>query len=220
MKEKGTFIPSEFYKDKNLNGLERDVLALYKYYTENGTSKCCSMNSVQIAEYFNVSSRYIKSVRKHLKELGYIRTDGGIKVTYIGIKGEPQFPTKGTTVPLKVNHSSPQKGTTVPPKGEPQFPHKKEKKEKKEIKKEEKGDMTNFERLIDVLPDYYLTEERMDYLKKNYMDKINGADISGGLFDFWLVNIKNELNRVFPMDYKVEKVDKKEEVNDKIDLFW
>ena len=245
----GIFIPKEFYKDTELKGLERDVLALYKYYTENGTSKCCCLNSVQIAEYFNVSSRYIKSVRQHLKELGYIRTDGGIKVIYVGLKGEvqlppkgatappkgncsspqkgstappkgePQLPPKGATAPPKGNCSSPQKGSTAPPKGEPQLPHKKEKKDKKEIKKEEKRDMTNFEMLIGRLPDYYLTEERMDYLKKNFMDKINDADMSCGMFDCWLINIKNELNRVFPMEYKVEKVEKKEEDNT-IDLFW
>lgn len=215
----GIFIPKEFYKDTELKGLERDVLALYKYYTENGTSKCCCLNSVQIAEYFNVSSRYIKSVRQHLKELGYIRTDGGIKVIYVGLKGEVQLPTKGATAPPKGNCSSPQKGITAPPKGEPQLPHKKEKKDKKEIKKEEKRDMTNFEMLIGRLPDYYLTEERMDYLKKNFMDKINNSDMSCGMFDCWLINIKNELNRVFPMEYKVEKVEKKEEDNT-IDLFW
>ena len=215
----GIFIPKEFYKDTELKGLERDVLALYKYYTENGTSKCCSMNSVQIAEYFNVSSRYIKSVRQHLKELGYIRTDGGIKVIYVGLKGEVQLPPKGATAPPKGNCSSPQKGSTAPPKREPQLPHKKEKKDKKEIKKEEKRIMTNFEQLVGRLPDYYLTEERMDYLKKNFMDKINDADMSDGMFECWLINIKNELNRVFPMEYKVEKVDNKEE-SDTVDLFW
>ena len=213
----GVFIPSEFYKDKNLKGLERDVLALYKYYTENGTSKCCCLNSVQIAEYFNVSSRYIKSVRKYLKELGYIRTDGGIKVIYVGLKGEPEFPPKGTTVPPKVNQSSPQKGTTVPPKGEPEFPHKKEKKDKKEIKKEEKRIMTNFDRLLERLPADYKTEDRMEYMKEHYMDRINDIDVSGGVFDIWLVNVKNELNKLFPIQYKVEKVEVK--VDDTIDLF-
>ena len=215
----GIFIPKEFYKDTELKGLERDVLALYKYYTENGTSKCCCLNSVQIAEYFNVSSRYIKSVRQHLKELGYIRTDGGIKVIYVGLKGEVQLPPKGATAPPKGNCSSPQKGSTAPPKREPQLPHKKEKKDKKEIKKEEKRIMTNFEQLVGRLPDYYLTEERMDYLKKNFMDRINDADMSDGMFECWLINIKNELNRVFPMEYKVEKVDNKEE-SDTVDLFW
>ena len=213
----GIFIPMEFYKNTELKGLERDVLALYKYYTENGNNKCCSLNSVQIAEMFNVSSRYIKSVRQHLKELGYIKTDGGIKVIYVGIKGEVQLPSKGTTAPPKGNYSSPQKGIVAPPKREPQLPHKKEKKDKKEIKKEEKRIMTNFEMLIHRLPDYYLTEERMNYLKENYKDKINNADMSDGMFDCWLINIKNELNRVYPMEYKVEKVNKKE-VSDTIDL--
>lgn len=214
--DKGVFIPSEFYKDKNLKGLERDVLALYKYYTENGTSKCCCLNSVQIAEYFNVSSRYIKSVRKYLKELGYIRTDGGIKVIYVGLKGEPEFPSKGTTVPPRVNQSSPQKGTTVPPKGEPQFPHKKEKKEKKEIKKEEKRKMTNFDLLIGKLPNDYLTEEKISYMKEHYMDKINSIDMSDGGFDSWITGIKIELNKMFPQEYKVEK---KEPVCDVVDMF-
>ena len=111
----GIFIPMEFYKDTELKGLERDVLALYKYYTENGNNKCCSLNSVQIAEMFNVSSRYIKSVRQHLKELGYIRTDGGIKVIYVGIKGEAQFPPGGATVPLKREPQFPRKGSHSSP---------------------------------------------------------------------------------------------------------
>lgn len=211
----GIFIPSEFYKDKNLKGLERDVLALYKYYTENGTSKCCSLNSVQIAEYFNVSSRYIKSVRKYLKELGYIRTDGGIKVIYVGLKGELQFPPKGSTVPPRVNQSSPQKGATVPPKGEPQFPHKKEKKEKKEIKKEEKRSMTNFERLVGLLPEEYVTPERMEYIEEKYKDRINELDMVDGAMEGWIVGIKNELNTVFPLEFHIEK---KEERSDTIDV--
>ena len=77
--------------------------------------------------------------------------------------------------------------------------------------------MTNFEMLIHRLPDYYLTEERMNYLQENYKDKINNADMRDGMFDCWLINIKNELNRVYPMEYKVEKVNKKE-VSDTIDL--
>ena len=101
MKENGLFIliPGEFYKDQNLKGMERDVLALYKYYTENGKYKCCSLNNTQIAEFFNVSTRYLRTVKKHLKELGYISTDGGIKVTYLGIK-------VGTTAPTDRNYSS------------------------------------------------------------------------------------------------------------------
>ena len=204
----------EFYKNTELKGLERDVLALYKYYTENGNNKCCSLNSVQIAEMFNVSSRYIKSVRQHLKELGYIRTDGGIKVIYVGIKGEVQLPSKGSTVPPRGNHSSPQKGSTVPPKGEPQFPHKKEKKDKKEIKKEKKV-MTNFDLLLDKLPSGYKTPERIDYIKDKYEERINNTDLIDGTIDSWVTNIKIELNRVCPIEYKVEK---KKPISNTIDV--
>lgn len=211
----GIFIPKEFYKDTELKGLERDVLALYKYYTENGTSKCCCLNSVQIAEYFNVSSRYIKSVRQHLKELGYIRTDGGIKVIYVGLKGEVQLPPKGATAPPKGNCSSPQKGSTAPPKGEPQLPHKKEKKDKKEIKKEKKREMTNFDLLLDRLPSNYKTPERIDYIKDKYEDRLNNTDLIDGTIDSWVTNIKIELNQQFPMKYIIEK---KEPVSNTIDV--
>ena len=211
----GIFIPMEFYKNTELKGLERDVLALYKYYTENGNNKCCSLNSVQIAEMFNVSSRYIKSVRQHLKELGYIRTDGGIKVIYVGIKGEAQFPTEGATVPPRGSHSSPQKGATVPPKGEAQFPHKKEKKDKKEIKKEEKRIMTNFDLLLDKLPSDYKTPERIDYIKDKYEERINNTDLIDGTIDSWVTNIKIELNRVCPIEYMVEK---KKPISNTIDV--
>lgn len=211
----GIFVPKEFYKNVELKGLERDVLALYKYYTENGTSKCCCLNNSQIADIFCVSERYLRMVKRHLKELGYIRTDGGIKVYYIGFDVGSTVPQVGSTVPIDRKHSSYKVGSTVPIKQEAQLLHKKEKKDKKE----EKKDMTNFEKLIDRLPDYYLTEERMDYLKKNFMDRINDSDVSGGVLDSWVLNIKNELNKVFPMDYKVENVDKKEEDNDTVDLF-
>ena len=210
----GIFIPMEFYKNTELKGLERDVLALYKYYTENGNNKCCSLNSVQIAEMFNVSSRYIKSVRQHLKELGYIRTDGGIKVIYVGIKGEAQFPTEGATVPPRGSHSSPQKGATVPPKGEPQFPHKKEKKDKKEIKKEKKV-MTNFDLLLDRLSSDYKTPERIDYIKDKYEERINNTDLIDGVMDSWITNIKIELNQQFPMNYVIEK---KKPISNTIDV--
>ena len=104
----GIFIPKEFYKNIELKGLERDILALYKYYTENGTSKCCCLNNSQIAEIFCVSERYLRMVKRHLRELGYIRTDGGIKVYYIGFEA-------GSTVPIDRKHSSYQAGSTVPP---------------------------------------------------------------------------------------------------------
>lgn len=227
----GIFIPKEFYKIKELNGIERDVLAIYKYYTENGNNKCCSLNNTQIAEFLNVSTRYLRMVKTHLKKLGYIRTDGGIKVTYLGVQVGSTVPTLqeevgstvptindeqvGSTVPTDRKYSSYQVGSTVPIKQEVQFLHKKE---KKEIKKEEKRDMTNFDLLLTRLPENYLTQERIDYMKEHYMDKINDVDMSDGGFESWITGIKIELNKIFPQEYKIEKKETVK-VNDTIDLF-
>ena len=222
------FIPNEILKLKDINITEKVVLSIYKYYTEQGKYKCCSLSKPQIADELGISIDYVKDIKKHLKELGYIRTDGGIRVIYLGIQGgditpsnEIQggdiTPTGGGYNTRGGGYNTHQVGDITPTKWGIYPPHKKEKKEKKEIKKEEKRIMTNFEMLIDRLPDYYLTEERMNYLKENYKDKINNADMSDGMFDCWLINIKNELNRVYPMEYKVEKVNKKE-VSDTIDL--
>ena len=189
----GIFIPKEFYKNIELKGLERDILALYKYYTENGTSKCCCLNNSQIAEIFCVSERYLRMVKRHLKELGYIRTDGGIKVYYIGFEV----------------------GSTVPIKQEAQFLHKKEKKEKKEIKKEEKRIMTNFEMLLDKLTSDYKTPERIEYIKDKYEERINNTDLIDGVMDSWITNIKIELNQQFPMNYVIEK---KKPISNTIDV--
>ena len=211
----GIFIPKEFYKNIELKGLERDILALYKYYTENGTSKCCCLNNSQIAEIFCVSERYLRMVKRHLKELGYIRTDGGIKVYYIGFEA-------GSTVPIDRKHSSyqagstvPQVGSTVPIKQEAQFLHKKEKKEKKEIKKEEKRIMTNFEMLLDKLTSDYKTPEKIDYIKDKYEERINNTDLIDGVMDSWITNIKIELNQQFPMNYVIEK---KKPISNTIDV--
>ena len=211
----GIFIPKEFYKNIELKGLERDILALYKYYTENGTSKCCCLNNSQIAEIFCVSERYLRMVKRHLKELGYIRTDGGIKVYYIGFE-------VGSTVPIDRKHSSyqagstvPQVGSTVPIKQEAQFLHKKEKKEKKEIKKEEKRIMTNFEMLLDKLTSDYKTPERIEYIKDKYEERINNTDLIDGVMDSWITNIKIELNQQFPMNYVIEK---KKPISNTIDV--
>ena len=211
------FIPNEILKLKDLNITEKVVLSIYKYYTEQGKYKCCSLSKPQIADELGISVDYVKDIKKHLKELGYIRTDGGIRVIYLGIQEGDITPTSGGYNTQGGGYNTHQVGDITPSEWGIYPPHKKEKENKKEIKKEEKRIMTNFEMLIHRLPDYYLTEERMNYLKEHYKDKINNADMSDGMFDCWIVNIKNELNRVYPMEYKIEKVNKKE-VSDTIDL--
>ena len=83
----GIFIPNEILKLKDINITEKVVLSIYKYYTEQGKYKCCSLSKSQIADELGISVDYVKDIKKHLKELGYIRTDGGIRVIYLGIQG-------------------------------------------------------------------------------------------------------------------------------------
>ena len=95
-----------------------------------------------------------------------------------------------------------------------EHPHKEEKKEK-ENKKEKKG-MTNFDLLIDNLPSNYKTPERIDYIKNKYNDRLNEADLTGGVLDSWVINIKNELNQQFPINYIIPKEEPK---SNTIDMF-
>ena len=211
----GIFIPNEILKLKDINITEKVVLSIYKYYTEQGKYKCCSLSKPQIADELGISVDYVKDIKKHLKELGYIKTDDGIRVIYLGIQGGDITPTGGGYNTQGGGYNTHQVGDITPSEWGIYPPHKKETKEQQEIKKEEKRIMTNFDMLINRLPDYYLTEERMNYLKENYKDKINNADMSNGMFDCWLINIKNELNRVYPIEYKVEK---KKPISNTIDV--
>ena len=65
--------------------------------------------------------------------------------------------------------------------------------------------MTNFELLLERMTPGYLTPEKISYMEEHYKDRINEVDISQGALDTWVVNIKNELNKVYPIEYKVEE---------------
>lgn len=206
---KGIFVPDEFLEDERLNLTECVVLSIYRYYTVEGDQHCCMLKNKDVCKKVRISERNLQFIKKHLKEMGYIRTDGGIKVTFIKDRGEADFIHRG-----EADFAQGVKNGAK--RGEADFIHKKEKKRKikKEIKKEK---MTNFDLLLERLPADYKTEDRMDYMIEHYKDRINSIDVSGGIFDIWLVNVKSELNKLFPMEYKVEKVEVK--VDDTIDLF-
>ena len=222
----GIFIPNEILKVKDLNITEKVVLSIYKYYTEQGKYKCCSLSKPQIADELGISVDYVKDIKKHLKELGYIRTDGGIRVIYLGVQGgdiTPNNETQGGDITPNNEtqggditpggggyntqgggYNTHQVGDITPSEWGIYPPHKKEKKEKKEIKKEKKV-MTNFDLLIDKLPSDYKTPERIDYIKDKYEERINKTDLIDGTIDSWVTNIKIELNQQFPMNYVIEK---------------
>ena len=220
------FIPNEILKLKDINITEKVVLSIYKYYTEQGKYKCCSLSKPQIADELGISIDYVKDIKKHLKELGYIRTDGGIRVIYLGIQGgditpndEIQggdiTPTGGGYNTQGGGYNTHQGGDITPSEWGIYPPHKKEKKDKKEIKKEEKRIMTNFEMLLDRLSSDYKTPERIDYIKDKYEERINNTDLIDGTIDSWVTNIKIELNQQFPMNYVIEK---KKPISNTIDV--
>ena len=222
----GIFIPNEILKLKDLNITEKVVLSIYKYYTEQGKYKCCSLSKPQIADELGISVDYVKDIKKHLKELGYIRTDGGIRVIYLGIQGGDITPSNeiqgGDITPTGGGYNTQgggynthQVGDITPSEWGIYPPHKKEKKDKKEIKKEEKRIMTNFDLLLDKLSSDYKTPEKIDYIKDKYEKRINNTDLIDGTIESWVTNIRNELNRVYPIEYKVEK---KKPISNTIDV--
>ena len=224
------FIPNEILKLKDINITEKVVLSIYKYYTEQGKYKCCSLSKPQIADELGISVDYVKDIKKHLKELGYIRTDGGIRVIYLGVQGGDITPNDeiqgGDITPTSGGYNTQgggyntqgggynthQVGDITPTRWGIEHPHKKEKENKKEIKKEKKV-MTNFDLLLDKLPSGYKTPERIDYIKDKYEERINNTDIVD--IESWFINIRNELNTIYPIEYKVEK---KKPISNTIDV--
>ena len=80
----GIFIPDEIKTLKTINLAEKVLLSIYWYYT-NGKLKCCKKTNEDIYNELMVSKNTFHRMKTHLKELGYIRTDGGIRVYYLGV---------------------------------------------------------------------------------------------------------------------------------------
>ena len=142
----------EFLENENLNQTECLVLAIYRYYTLEGKQHCCSLRNEDICKMVKFKDeRPLQRIKKHLKELGYIRTNGGIRVFYVGTKGD-QTVTPGVT--------------KQSPKGDSTVAHKKEEKRKKENKKEKEEGMEILDKLLkENYEDFFdkLIDEHKDY---------------------------------------------------------
>ena len=93
---KGLFIPDEILLNENLKGMERILLAFYWYYTVNGDLHCCVMKNEDVCKKIGISDvRKMQRFKSHLKELGLIKTDGGIKVYYVGDNRDVKNDTPG-----------------------------------------------------------------------------------------------------------------------------
>ena len=117
----GIFIPMEILEIEEINNTEKMVLSIYRYYTVNGDLHCCTLKNEDICKIVQLKDESnLRRIKKHLKELGFIRTDGGIKVTYLGVKEDLNVP----------------QGGQISPKGRTKMsPIKKKKEKKKELKK-------------------------------------------------------------------------------------
>ena len=66
--------------------------------------------------------------------------------------------------------------------------------------------MTNLDLILGGLPQEYLTSDRIDYIKNNFIEKINKADFNeGGILDTFIKGIKVELSKRYPIECNVEK---------------
>lgn len=212
----GIYIPDEILEIEELNNTECMVLSIYRYYTLNGDLHCCTLKNDDICRIVKLKDESnLRRIKKHLKELGLIRTDGGIKVTYLGVREDINVPHKETGEDINVPQGgqiSPKRRTNKSKKEDINVPHKEEEKKEKRIKK----GMTNFDLLIDKLPSDYNTPDRIDYIKKNYMSKINEVDFNeSGVLETYVTGIKIELNKQFPINYVIPK---EEPVSDTIDV--
>ena len=88
-KKKGVFVPEEILKDKRLTANDKFLLSYYRYCTERMEKHCCIQTNGDVAEFLGMSEKTFERSKHHLKELGLIDTDGGIK-TWSVTKGYPQ----------------------------------------------------------------------------------------------------------------------------------
>ena len=226
--EKGYWIPEVIWGLEELSDKECFVLSIYRYYTIEGDMHCCMLSNSDICKMARLKDKsHFGKIKKHLKDLGYIRTDGGIKVTYLGVKGDGLKTIgdglKTTNDGLKTteewfkNHCDDGLKTT-----HNKEVNKEEIKNNKDCNKDgNKAKLTNFEVLVAALPEEHKTQEKIDYLKDEVItgemfDKLNKIDINdSGIKENWVKSISFILKDKFPVEYYVApKVEpKKEEHN-------
>ena len=205
---KGFFIPLEFGKLK-LTQIEEKLLATYRYYTllKNGYHHCALSNK-KLAEMLYANERSIKRAKKKLKELGYIKTNGGIRVWYVGIGVEEtetveevdevdeQVEEKVNKTEITENEEVDEVDETESTENEEVIKEVDETDNKKDIVMEK----SNVERIIDTLGDFYKTPEKLKYFydkQQEWVDKINQADYKELAVSTCASQIKATINTEF-----------------------
>lgn len=200
---KGFFIPLEFGKLK-LTQIEEKLLATYRYYTllKNGYHHCALTNK-KLAEMLYVNERSIKRAKKKLKDLGYIKTNGGIRVWYVGIDIEEtvdevdEVDEVEEQVEEKVEEQVKKTEITENEKVVEEV-------NKTDNKIDNKTDIvmekSNVERIIDTFGDFYKTPDKLKYFydkNQEWVDKINQADYKELAVSTCASQIKSVINKEF-----------------------
>lgn len=194
----GIFIPDEIKTLKTINLAEKVLLSIYWYYT-NGKLKCCKKTNEDIYNELMVSKNTFHRMKTHLKELGYIRTDGGIRVYYLGVENkmtesDPEEQITEEVEPVIDEVEEPTETDIEPVEEEVETEIvKQEITENEEVIEEdiakqvetdivmEKENKSNFDKLVEQLPDEYKHEEMVKYLmseKSKDIEYINSVDFS------------------------------------------
>ena len=193
-REKGIVLYKDILHNKALNSSEKIVLSIYKYFTKNGRYKCCSMTNEEVSQELEISIVQLKRIKKHLKELGLIKTSG-IKVYYNegyqddttrGINMIPPQYQDDTSKGIKmIPHNNNEESIDPPYKGSIDSNNNKENESSvglieetnlDSLSNEENKPKTNWDLVLDNLTDYYKTTEKIEYLKttsNGIIDKIN-----------------------------------------------
>ena len=205
----GIFIPNEIKTLKTINLAEKVLLSIYWYYT-NGKLKCCKKTNEDIYNELMVSKNTFHRMKTHLKELGYIRTDGGIRVYYIGVckdvKDKEMTETETVDEVDEVDEVEEQVNKTEITENEKVIKEVDEVEEVEETdnKTDNKKDIvmekSNVERIIDTLGDFYKTPEKLKYFydkQQEWVDKINQADYKELSISTYASQIKLVINTEF-----------------------
>ena len=210
----GLFIPNEIAKLNTLNWTEKVLLSIY-WYRNNGKLKCCKMRNEDIYKELMVSKNTFHRMKTHLKELGYIRTDGGIRVYYLGVGNDFE---ETETVEEKEQVDETETDIEQVDETETDIEQVDETETdivKQEITENEKVieqvdeidnktdivmEKSNVELIIDTLGDFYKTPEKLKYFydkKQEWVDKINQADYKELSIFTYASQIKSVINTEF-----------------------
>ena len=210
----GLFIPNEIAKLNTLNWTEKVLLSIY-WYRNNGKLKCCKMRNEDIYKELMVSKNTFHRMKTHLKELGYIRTDGGIRVYYLGVGNDFE---ETETVEEKEQVDETETDIEQVDETETDIEQVDETETdivKQEITENEKVieqvdeidnktdivmEKSNVELIIDTLGDFYKTPEKLKYFydkKQEWVDKINQADYKELSISTYASQIKSVINTEF-----------------------